>query len=54
MKNVVLAIYDEELDYAAHLADYLGQKESRFSGTRVFTNAKSLEDFLEITGLIFY
>ncbi len=47
MKNVVLAIYDEELDYAAHLADYLGRKEGRFSETRIFTNEKSLKDFLE-------
>lgn len=47
MKNAVLAIYDEELDYAAHLADYLGRKEDKFSETRVFTNEKSLDDFLE-------
>lgn len=47
MKNVVLAIYDKELDYAAHLADYLGRKEGRFSETRIFTNEKSLKDFLE-------
>lgn len=46
MNNAVLAICDEELDYAAHLADYLGRKEGKFSETRVFTNGKSLEDFL--------
>lgn len=47
MNNAVLAICDEELDYAAHLADYLGRKGGKFSETRVFTNGKSLEDFLE-------
>lgn len=47
MKHAVLAIYEEELDYAAHLADYLGRKERKFSETRVFTNEKSLEDFLD-------
>lgn len=46
MKHAVLAIYEEELDYAAHLADYLGRKERKFSETRVFTNEKSLEEFL--------
>jgi hypothetical protein len=46
MKDTVLAIYDDELDYAAHLADYLRRKESKFSEIRVFTNEKSLEDFL--------
>lgn len=46
MNHAVLAICDEELDYAAHLADYLGRKEGRFSETRVFTNEKSLADFL--------
>lgn len=46
MNHAVLAICDEELDYAAHLADYLGRKEGRFSEARVFTNEKSLSDFL--------
>lgn len=46
MKHTVLAICDDELDYAAHLADYLGRKESGFSEIRVFTGTEKLKQYL--------
>jgi len=48
LKNTVLAICDGELDYAAHLADYLGRKKGGFSEIRVFTNIASLCRYLEM------
>ena len=43
--NGILAIFDEETDYANRLMDYLKRKQVKPLQVRVFTNSNSLKDF---------
>ncbi len=45
--SCILAIYDNDTDYANHLMDYIKRKKKKISQVRVFTNHNSLKEYLE-------
>jgi len=45
--SCILAIYDYETDYANHLMDFIKRKQKMIMQVRVFTNHKSLNEYLD-------
>ncbi len=45
--NCILAIYDNETEYANHLLDYMKRKQKKLTQVRVFTNHNSLREYSE-------